>query len=447
MSRAAAPAIWSAGADEAALMRKLTWRIVPLLGVCWVVNWIDRINIGFARLGFQGDLGVSEVQVGLIIGLYSVGYLLFEVPSNILMERIGARRTLTRIMVLWGLITVATAFARNGTELMIARLALGAAEAGFFPGAILYMTYWFPAAYRARITSRFIIANAVAGIIGAPLSGCIMGNMGGIGQLQGWQWLFIVEGIPPLLLAAVVWSCLSDRPTEARWLSAIEVGVLERALARDEAPVRSHVGPRTWSLAILRDHRVYLLAIGFCFTIICTGNVVQIWAPSIIRDAGASDVLRVGWLSALPWAVGVAVMLLVARSSDRMRERRWHFLVLGVFVGVAMLFLPTFSSSVTGAVVTLSLLTSAYLSAISIFWTISALYLPLASRAVGIAFINTLGQLGGLFAPNLITWAKVSTGNVGIGLSVIGVVVLMGVVAVFTATRGKVADTDAPVEA
>ena len=437
-----ASAAWVADAEETTLMRKLMWRIIPLLAACWVVNWIDRINIGFARMGFQGDLGVSEAQVGLIIGLYSLGYLLFEVPSNILMERIGARRTLTRIMLLWGLITVATAFARNGTELMVARLALGAAEAGFFPGALLYMTYWFPAAYRARITSRFIIANAVAGIIGAPLSGWVMSHMAGIGQLQGWQWLFIVEGIPPLILAAVVWSSLRDRPADAPWLSAAEAGVLSRALARDEAPGRAHFGPRPWSLASLGDHRVYLLAAGFCFTIICTGTVVQIWAPSIIRDAGASDVLRVGWLSALPWAIGVVSMLVVARNSDRSRERRWHFLVLGLVVGVAMLCLPRFSSTVIGAVATLSLLTSAYLSAISIFWTISALYLRPAARAVGIAFINTLGQLGGLLAPNLITWAKVSTGSVGLGLSIIGVIVLIGVAAVFVATRGTVAAPD-----
>ena len=437
MSNAAATGIWSSGVEEAVLMRMLAWRIVPLLAVCWVVNWIDRINIGFARLGFQNDLGITDAQVGLIIGLYSVGYLMFEVPSNILMERIGARRTLTRIMVLWSLVTIATAFARTGTELMMARLALGAAEAGFFPGAILYLTYWFPAAYRARITSRFIIANAVAGIIGAPLSGWIMGNMGGVGHLSGWQWLFIVEGLPPLALAGAVWFCLSDRPADARWLSAAEVGVLDRALQRDEAPARLSGSPGQWSLAILRDRRDYLLANGFCFTIICTGNVVQIWAPSIIRDAGASDIIRIGWLSALPWAIGVVVMLLVARSSDQTRERRWHFLILGVVVGVAMLCLPRFSSSVSGAVVTLSLLTAAYLSAISLFWTISALYLPPAARAVGIAFINTLGQLGGLFAPTLIAWAKVNTGHVGLGLSIIGVVILLGVAAVFAATQER----------
>ena len=422
--------------DEHTLMRKLMWRIIPLLAVCWVVNWIDRINIGFARLGFQDDLGVTEVQVGLIIGIYSVGYLLFEVPSNILMERIGARRTLARIMILWGLITLATAFARNGTELVIARLALGAAEAGFFPGALLYLTYWFPAAYRARITSRFIIANAVAGIVGAPLSGWVMGNLAHVGGLQGWQWLFIIEGIPPIILAGIVWFCLSDWPRDARWLSAGETQTLQQALARDVVPASSHAGPLFRAFVSMRDHRVYLLAIGFCCTIICTGNVVQIWAPSIIRDAGMSDVYRLGWLSAVPWAIGVVIMLLVAGLSDRMQERRWHFLVIGVVVGAAMLCLPRFSSSVVGAVATLSLLTAAYLSAISIFWTISALYLSPGSRAVGIAFINTLGQLGSLVTPNLIVWAKAGSGSVGLGLSIIGVIVLLGVVAVFAATRG-----------
>ena len=421
-------------ADERMLMRKLTWRIVPLLAACWVANWIDRINIGFARLGFQDDLHVTEAQIGLIVGIYSVGYLLCEVPSNLLMERIGARRTLTRIMVLWGLITVATAFARSGNELIVARLALGAAEAGFFPGALLYLTYWFPQAYRARITSRFIIANAVAGIIGAPLSGWVMTDLAHVGGLQGWQWLFIVEGIPPLILAAIVWFGLSDRPQDARWLSPSEAQTWRGMMQRDASPIPAH-GSLLRAFASVRDVRVYLLAVGFCCTIISTGVVVQIWAPSIIRDAGTSDVLRVGWLAAVPWAVGVVAMLLVAASSDRMQERRWHFLVLGVVVGVAMLSQPSLSSTTLGAVATLSLLTAAYLSAISMFWTISALYLSPGARAVGIAFINTLGQLGGLVTPNLIAWTKTHTGSVGLGLSIVGIIVLVGVVAVFAATR------------
>lgn len=422
---------------EAQLMRRLTWRIVPLLAVCWVVNWIDRTNIGFARFGFQDSLGVSQTQLGMIIGIYSVGYLLFEVPSNLLLERYGARRTLTRILFLWGLISILTAFARNGTELMLVRLALGFAEAGFFPGAILYMTYWFPSTYRARITSRFIIANAVAGIVGAPLAGWIMTNMAHVGPFEGWQWLFVLEGIPPILLAAVVWFYLCDKPENAKWLSKAELGLLRDALKRDGDEKPASAGAAHGFLAVIRDKSVYLLAIGFCFTIMCTGNVVQFWAPSIIRDAGVGDVMKVGWLSAAPWAIGVVVMLLVAWSSDRLKERRWHFLTLGVVVGIAMLALPTFSHSVTGAVLTLSVLTSAYLGAIGIFWTISAQYLSPAKRAAGVAVINTLGQLGGLLAPNLIAGVQHSTGDLSLALLLIGVIVLLGVVAVFVGTRKK----------
>jgi ACS family phthalate transporter-like MFS transporter len=421
---------------EAALFRRLIWRIVPLLALCWVVNWIDRINIGFARIGFQKSLGITDVQFGLIVGIYAVGYLLLEVPSNLLMQRIGARKTLSRILLLWGLITVATAFARTSNEFVVARLALGAAEAGFFPGALLYMTYWFPARYRARVTSRFIIANAVAGIVGAPLSGWILTAMGGVWQLQAWQWLFILEGLPPLVLAGAVWFCLSDRPRDARWLTPAERLLIDRALAADDPAAGNQRHPGF--LHAMRDGRVYLLAVAFCCTIMCAGNVVQIWAPSILKDAGVASVLQVGWLAAIPWAVGVLAMLVVSRHSDRQRERRWHFVTLGVAVAISMLALPSLAHDATFAVIGLSILTSAYLAAIAVFWTIPPLYLSPAARAGGIALINTLGQIGGLFTPLLIGWGRSRTGDLQIGLFVVGCVVMLGVVAVALAFPRRV---------
>jgi MFS transporter, ACS family, phthalate transporter len=423
---------------EAALFHRLIWRIVPLLALCWMVNWIDRINIGFARIGFQTSLGISDVEFGLIVGIYSVGYLLLEVPSNLLMQRIGARKTLTRIMLLWGLITIAMAFARTSTEFVVARLALGAAEAGFFPGALLYLSYWFPARYRARVTARFIIANAVAGIVGAPLSGWLLSEMGGIWHLEAWQWLFIVEGLPPIALAGAVWFWLSDRPHDARWLTSAEQQTVSRALANDDAALAA--GRHTGFRQALVDRRVYLLAVAFCCTIMCTGNVVQIWAPSILVDAGVGNVMRVGWLAAIPWAAGVVAMLVVSWQSDRHRERRWHFVAMGLIIATSLLALPSMAHDAVLALIGLSVMTGAYLAAIAIFWTIPSLYLSPPARAGGIALVNTLGQLGGLLTPLLIGWGKSQTGDLRIGLSVVGAVVVLGVLSIAISFPRRVLD-------
>jgi MFS transporter, ACS family, phthalate transporter len=410
-------------AKENRLFDKISWRILPLLATCWVVNWIDRINIGFAKLGFQKSFALSDREFGLVVGVYSIGYLLLEVPSNLLMQRIGARKTLSRILALWGLVTIVTAFARTSDQLAIARFLLGAAEAGFFPGALLYLSYWFPARRRARVTSRFIIANAVAGVLGGPISGLVLSKMGGILGLQGWQWLFLVEGAPPILLGAFVWLWLSDRPEDADWLSPQEKDQLARELQADRlADGERHRG----FLHALADFRLYVLAVAFCLVIMCAGNVVQIWAPSIIKAAGSGGVAQIGFLSAIPWAIGIVGMLLVSASSDRLRERRWHFVCSALAVAAALAALPVLARSTWGAVFDLSVMTSAYLAAIVVFWTVAALYFSPAARAGSLALINTLGQFGGLFTPLLIGWASTKTGDLAVGVSVVGGVVLLG---------------------
>jgi len=414
-------------AEEAAVFRKITWRILPLLATCWVVNWIDRINIGFARLGFEKSLGVTTLQFGLIVGVYSIGYLLLEVPSNLLMQRIGAKKTLSRILFAWGIVTIATAFARTADQLVVARVLLGAAEAGFFPGALLYLSYWYPSRYRARATSRFIIANAVAGVIGAPISGLILSRMGGLLHLEGWQWLFILEGAPPLILAAAVWLWLSDRPNEAGWLTERERMIVSRALESDNGgAVDRHKG---FSQAV-SDPRLYLLAAGFCCAIMCAGNVVQVWAPSIIRNAGTGNLLKIGVFAAVPWAVAIAVMLMVSFHSDLRRERRWHFVACAIVVAISLGILPFVAHSSALAVIALTVMTSAYLSSIAIFWTIPSLYFSPGARAGALALINTLGQFGALFTPLLIGWAATKTGNLAIGVSVVGAIVAVGALAV-----------------
>ncbi|RQQ04451.1 MFS transporter [Burkholderia stagnalis] len=344
---------------DRALFRKMTWRIMPWLFLGWVMNWIDRINIGFAHLGFKDEFAISEAQFGVMVGVYAIGYLLLEVPSNMLMERIGARKTMSRIMLLWGLITVATGFAQNATQLIWMRALLGAAEAGFFPGVILYLSYWFPAAYRARVTARFILANAVSGMLGGPIAGWILSHMGNVGGLRAWQWLFILEGLPPMVLAVMLFFMLSDRPSEAKWLTDYEKASINAALEADRRIQQNIRHAGFWGA--LKDKRVYLLAIAFCLAIMVAGNVVNVWAPTILRGAGVTNIGNLGWLSALPYLVGVFFMFFVTRLSDARRERRWHFALPVLISAFGIAMLPQAANDATLAVLVLVVSTAGYL--------------------------------------------------------------------------------------
>jgi len=409
---------------DSALFRKMTWRIMPLLFLGWVMNWIDRINIGFAHLGFQKEFAITEAQFGVMVGVYAIGYLLLEVPSNILMERIGARKTMSRIMLLWGLVTVMTGFAQNPTQLIWLRALLGAAEAGFFPGVILYLSYWFPAAYRARVTARFILANAVSGMLGGPIAGRILSHMGNVGGLHAWQWLFILEGLPPMVLAFMLFCMLSDRPSEAKWLTEAEKASISVALEADRRIQQNVRHAGFWGA--VKDKRVYFLAIAFCLAIMVAGNVVNVWAPSILRGAGVKNLGNLGWLSALPYVVGVFFMFFVTRLSDACRERRWHFATPALIAAFGIAMLPQVTDDATLAVATLVVCTAGYLCATAMYWTIPTFYLSESARAGGIAFINTLGQLGALGTPVLIGWIKTHSGSMSSGLYIVAGLVALG---------------------
>ncbi|BBN55781.1 MFS transporter [Pseudomonas chlororaphis subsp. aurantiaca] len=406
------------------LYRKLAWRIMPFLFLCFVLNWLDRVNIGFAHLQFKTDLNISDATFGIIVGVFSIGYLLFEIPSNLLLEKIGAKKTMTRIMILWGLVTIATAFAQTPAQFYVLRILLGAAEAGFFPGVILYLTYWFPATHRARITSRFIMAIAVCGIIGGPLSTWIMGHFAGLGGFTGWQWLFVVTGIPPVLAGLFAWYWLDDKPATARWLSVAEKQAIERALVHE----RQHRKPGGHQRFVeaLKDRKVWFITLAYCLTIMCTGNVTNIWAPSIIRDSGVSNLGQLGLLSALPYVVGVSLMLWACRHSDLHQERRWHFALGGLSAALAMLILPGFLFSPYSAIAVLTLMTSGYLVATAIFWTIPTYYLSDHAKAAGLALVNCCGQVSSLLTPIMIGAIKTSTGDISLALYIVATLVACG---------------------
>lgn len=406
------------------LYRKLAWRIMPVLFLCFVLNWLDRVNIGFAHLQFKTDLNISDATFGIIVGVFSIGYLLFEIPSNLLLEKIGAKKTMTRIMILWGLVTIATAFAQTPAQFYVLRVLLGAAEAGFFPGVILYLTYWFPASHRARITSRFIMAIAVCGIIGGPLSTSIMSHFAGIAGFTGWQWLFVITGIPPVLAGLFAWYWLDDRPASAKWLSAAEKHAIEQALVRERQQRKP--GGHTRFVEALKDRKVWFITLAYCLTIMCTGNVTNIWAPSIIRDSGVSNLGQLGLLSALPYVVGVSLMLWACRHSDLHQERRWHFALGGLAAALAMLILPNFLFSPYSAIAVLTLMTSGYLVATAIFWTIPTYYLSDHAKAAGLALVNCCGQISSLLTPIMIGAIKTSTGSISLALYIVAGLVACG---------------------
>lgn len=407
--------------------RKVTLRLMTFLFVCWVLNYLDRVNVSFAQLQLKQDLGLSDAAYGLGVSLFFIGYILLEVPSTLLLKRIGARRTVTRIMLLWGAISTSMAFMTSPWQFYLARTLLGAAEAGFWPGIILYLTYWYPSERRARITSRFLLAIAVAGIIGGPLSGYILQNFSGVLGYRNWQWLFFLEGLPAVIAGAIAFFYLTDRPSEATWLSAGQQQIIADALEADQRKKPANAPNRLWPA--LRDPRVYILAAGWATVPLC-GTILNYWTPTIIKQAGISNVLHIGMLSALPYIVGAVAMLFIARSSDLLLERRWHFVISTTIGALGAATLTLLTHNWSAAILCLSFVSISYFAAAAIIWSIPPTYLSGEAAAGGIGVISSLGQVGAFFAPNLLGWVKSLTGSFAVGLLLVAALVFCGGMAV-----------------
>jgi ACS family phthalate transporter-like MFS transporter len=410
--------------DTDALYRKVTRRLLPFLFICYVVNYIDRANIGYAKLQFTQDLGFSDAVYGLGAGLFYLSYLLFEVPSNLYLQKIGARATLTRIMIIWGIASGMTCLVTTPMELYVARFFLGAAEAGFFPGVVLYLSYWFPAARRGRISSILLMAIVTAGLLGGLISGWIMHEADGWFGLRGWQALFIIEAIPAVMLGLAVYCVLDDSPMTAKWLSPQEREVIRHDLQDDQAlkGTTGHGG----LFSALRDPRVYLLALVYCA--VCVGSaVIGTWGPSILRSAGVADLKLLGTLMMLPYLTAAIVMYLVGRSSDRRLERRWHVIVPSLLAALALFVLSLPDIGVPLTLLMLCLAAAGVYSATPIFWTIPPTYLARDSAATGIAFISSVGAgAAGFGSSALLGWIKAETGSLSVGLSSVGIMIILG---------------------
>jgi MFS transporter, ACS family, phthalate transporter len=416
-------------ASERALYRRVILRIIPFIFVCYVLNYVDRVNVSFAKLQFQSDLHLTDATYGLGVGLFYIGYILFEVPSNLLLQRIGARGTIARIMGLWGIISMAMALVSSPLQFYLARIALGAAEAGFFPGIILYLTYWFPQRLRGRVMSFFVLAIACSGMIGGPASGWISQNLAGVQGLHGWQWLFLIEGALPVLMGIAALFLLDNRPQEAAWLTPAEQQVLAANLANETRP--GHLSPLRAFGASLGQRRLWVATFGY-FSITWAGTVLNFWTPSIIRRAGVASLLDIGLLSAVPYAIGACGMLLLCRNSDRLLERRWHFAGAAFLAAAAVALIEPASNQVPLAVLCLGVLAIGYLSATALFWTIPTSFLDEAESAGSLAFISSMGQVGSLIAPAAFGWVTTRTGTLAAGSALVAAVLSAGGLAVLS---------------
>lgn len=390
------------------LFSKISWRILPFLMLCYVIAFLDRINIGYAQLQMKQTLTFSDATYGFGAGIFFVGYFLFEVPSNLLLERIGVRKTLLRIMFTWGIVSTAIAFVQTPIQFYIGRFLLGVLEAGFFPGIILYLTYWYPSARRGQIIALFLSATAIASVIAGPLSGATLKYFNDIGGLHGWQWLFISQGIPASILGLVAYFYLQDRPEDANWLSAEEKTTLRFQLDHDHKDVESasHAG----FFQMLKDPKVYGLAFTYFLLLGATYTMV-FWIPSLIKSWGVADLFHVGLIATLPQIAGIIGTILMGRHSDQTRERRWHY---ATCVGIAALglMLTTFTQgNLVASIAGLTLAGLGVVSATPLFFTTITEYLSRASAAGGIALISSLGNLGPAAAPSVTGYITATTGN------------------------------------
>nr|WP_244114921.1 MFS transporter [Burkholderia cepacia] len=387
-------------ADLDALYRRIGWKLMPLLLVAQVLAYLDRVNVGAAKLQMAGDLGLSDTVYGIGAGIFFVGYFLFEVPSNLMLHRVGARVWIARIMVTWGIVSAAAAWVHSPATFYLQRLILGVAEAGFFPGIVLYLTYWFPAHRRGRMTTLFMSATAVAGIVGNMLSGWIMTNLDGFAALSGWQWTFVIEGLPTVVVGLAVHYLLPSRPNDARWLSPEEADAVLRGL--DVNAGRAGKAQRASRLPA--SEMVLLTTIYFLLLVGLYG--IGFWLPTLVKDTGLTKLSWIGVCSAIPYLIAVLAMNVGARSADR--AGNWAAYVVGGagVASVGFILSASFSGALPAVIAGLSLAAAGTLTALPLFWHLPTMRLTGTAAAAGIATINCFGNLAGFAGPIAFGWLK-----------------------------------------
>lgn len=410
------------------LFSKILRKILPIIFIAYFFSFLDRVNIGYAKLQMLPELGLTEIQYGLAAGIFFLGYAFFEIPSNILLAKTGARKTLTRIMLLWGVTSAATMFVTSANQLYLLRLMLGIFEAGFFPGIILYLSFWFPSYMRGRVTALLMLATLVAPIIGGPVSGLIMDGMHDYAGLSGWRWLFLLEALPIIVVGVFCFFYLCDSPAQAAWLSQEEKEQHSKIMVRDNTVSENDSAHTSYLRSALMDPRVYVLAFLY-FSSALGVYTFNFWLPTSIQKLGISSVTSISLFTIIPFIFAGMGMILIGRSSDLKRERRWHF-VCSILFGALMLSLSTiWSHSLPVTIICLSGASFGFSGAVIVCWAIPSTYLKGKAAPAGIALVSSLGVLSGFAGPALIGVTRDLTGSDSIGFYIISCIMVLSAVA------------------
>ncbi|MBI0329982.1 MFS transporter [Burkholderia plantarii] len=420
ISSAVAPERELAGETGIRAIRKVAWRLMPLIMICYLFAFFDRINISFAKFQLQGDLGLSDTAYGLGASLFVIGYVLFEVPSNLFLYRVGARRWIARIMISWGIATAAMVFVHTEWQFYGLRFVIGAMEAGFAPGVLYYLTLWFPPSHRGRITSLLFLASAFSGLVGAPAAGLVLGHLNGALGMPGWHWLFLLGGLPCIVLGLLVLTLLKDRIDDAAWLSSGEKAWLGAQIARQgRHPAGGHS-----LLGALKTPGFLMLGLVY-FLIQIASYGLNFWAPHLIRTAGTHSPTLIGLLTSVPYIAGALAMVVVGRLSDRSGERRKYVFALLMMATLGFFAAGFFDRQTTLLVIALAVMGAGVVASIPAFWALPPKLVTGAGAAGGIAVINTLGQLGGIVSPVMVGRVRDLTGSTTPALYMIGVLSLI----------------------
>jgi MFS transporter, ACS family, tartrate transporter len=427
----------ASGLLEECVIRKITRRLIPFLVLLYFVAFLDRINVGFAALTMNKDVGLTSQMFGLGSGIFFLGYFIFEVPSTVILHKVGARFWIGRVMITWGLVSIAMAFTRGPISFYVLRFLLGLAEAGFFPGIILYLSYWFPSNHRSAVIAMFMAAAPAAGLIGSPVSGALM-QLNGLLGLHGWQWLFLLEGIPALVLGLITFHFLTDRPAHAVWLTADERDWLSQAILQEQTGITDSRSHNAWRA--LTDWKVLTLSLAY-FGTSAGLYTIGFWAPLIVKGLGFT-VFHVGILVAIPNLIAVIGMVLWSRNSDRTGERYWHAAIACLIGAVGMAVAARAGSSAILAITGLSLTAFGVSAAKPPLWSLPTTFFTGTAAATSIGLINSLGTLGGFAGPYMIGSTNGTSGHFSRGLYLVGGTLIVSAVTIITMRFIARGDTD-----
>lgn len=417
--------------EKGQLYAKMAWRIMPLFMISYIIAYLDRVNIGFAKLQMMGDLKFTDSIYGLGAGIFFVGYFIFEIPSNIILHKLGARLWLCRILITWGVVSGSTALVKTPWEFYTCRFLLGIAESGFFPGVVLYLTYWFPSNRRAKMMAFLMSGNPISGIVGGPLSGYILHHFARSPRLAGWQWLFLIEAVPAVILGFILYFYLDNRLPDAKWLSSQEKDIVTSEI-HEESLSKTH---RTITSA-LTSPRVWLMCT-ILFSIGMGSYAIGFWQPTIIRQTGVKDPLIIGLLTTLPYGLALISMITVGRHADKTQERRWHLAIPNMIAAAGFVLCTTAGSNTALALASLVMSVVGVVTALPMFWALPTSFLADSAAAAGLALVNCTGNLAGFLSPTIIGILKTNTGTLNSGLYLIAACHVIAVVLIFTLVPAK----------